>query len=77
MRERVGQKDAQELDNTGEEKVGFSSKWMKGLSLLHTEDVLERADGAFNSGSFGIQFSPLVGAAQDTGIEAQIGIGIE
>jgi len=38
---------------------------MKGLSLFHTEDVLERADGAFNGGSFGIQRSPLVGAAQD------------
>ena len=39
--------------------------------------MLERTNGAFNSSAFGIQLSPLVGAAQYAWIKTQISIGID
>lgn len=45
--------------------------------MIHAENVFEGSDGTLNSGTSGVQIGPLRAAAQDTWIEAQVGVGID
>ena len=49
------QKDAEELGYTCEKQVCFSNRNVEGFSVLKTKDRVERANSAFDGGTFGIQ----------------------
>ena len=65
-----------QLDDSGQEKIRFRSQGVKGSSLFHAKDILERANGTFNGRSFSIPGIPLRRVTQDAGIEPFVSVGV-
>lgn len=75
--ESVGEENAQELDNTGKEQIGFRSGGVGGFAMGHTEYRLEGTDGTLHGNPLEIESAPEVRIAEDTWVKAFVGVWID
>ena len=75
--EGVGEENAQELDNTGKEQIGFWSGGVGGFAMGHTKYRLEGTDGTLHGNPLAIEPAPEVRIAEDTWVKAFVGVWID
>ena len=70
------EQDTEQLCNSSKEKISLGCDGVEGFSSLKAENRFKGADGTLNGGTLGIKGVPFVRIANETGIKAMIGIGI-
>ena len=74
--EFVRQQNAQELDNAGEEQTRFCGEDIRCFSVGDAEGIFEGIDGTLDGGAPAVDGYEVFGITRQTGIEAQILVGI-
>ena len=72
----ISEKDADELSDTGKEEIGLNGDGTVGFTGVEGEGVLEDVNGSLNGDPVAVEVVPVVGISGDTGIEAEILVGI-
>ncbi len=49
--EFVRQQDTEQLNDTGEEEIGFGSQYVGGFPVGNAQRILQRVNGAFHTGA--------------------------
>ena len=72
----ISEKDADELSDTGKEEIGLNGDGTVGFTGVEDEGILEDIDGSLNGDPVPVEVIPVVGVSGDTGIEAEILVGV-
>lgn len=75
--ERIGEKDAKELDDAGKEDVSLRSGGVGGLSMGHAKHRHEGVDGTLHRNPLDAESAPVVRTAEDTRVKALAGIWVD
>lgn len=68
----VGKKDADELDDTGEIKIGFQGNGSVGFSAVENEGVFKQIDSPLDGYAVSVQVVPVLCISRDAGIQSEI-----
>ena len=76
--QRVGEKNAEKLNNAGKEKIGFGGNGAKGTLGIQDEGILHQVEGALNDHPIAVEIVPVLGAPLNarTNPEIPVRIGI-
>ena len=72
----VSEEDTDELSDTCKEEIGLNGNGAVGFTGVKGEGVLEDVNGSFNSNPVPVKVIPVVGVSGDTGIEAEVLVGV-
>ena len=72
----IGEKDADELSDTGKEEIGLNGDGTVGFTGVEDEGILEDVNGSLNGDPVAVEVVPVVGVSGDAGIEAKILVGV-
>lgn len=72
----IGKENADELSNTGKEEIGLNGDGTVGFTGVEDEGILEDVNGSLNGDPVPVEVVPMVGVSGDTGIEAEILVGV-
>ena len=72
----ISEEDADELSDTGKEEIGLNGDGTVGFTGVEDEGILEDVNGSLNSDSVPVEVIPMVSVSGDTGIEAEIFVGV-
>ena len=72
----INEKDADELSDTGKEEIGLNGDGTVGFTGVEDEGILEDVNGSLNGDPVPVEVIPMVGVSGDTGIEAEILVGV-
>ena len=72
----ISEKDADELSDTGKEEIGLNGDGTVGFTGVEDEGILEDVNGSLNGDPVPVEVIPMVGVSGDTGIEAEILVGV-
>ena len=72
----ICKEDADELSDTGKEEIGLNGDGTVGFTGVEDEGILEDVNGSLNGDPIPVEVVPMVGVSGDTGVEAEILVGI-
>ena len=72
----ISEKDADELSDTSKEEIGLNGDGTVGFTGVEDEGILEDINGSLNGDPVPVEVIPMVGVSGDTGIEAEILVGV-
>ena len=72
----ISENNADELDDTGKEKIRFERNRMETAIIRESKGILEEIDGSFYGNAMPVKVIPMGGTARNAWIQTEILIGI-
>ena len=72
----MSEKDTDELSDTSKEQISLNGSSAMRFTGIKREGILEDVNGSLNGDPVPVEVVPMVGVSGDTGIEAEILVGV-